>query len=309
MLLDLLERVLGNSYTTAHENHAFSCPNNCHPTKNKLEVNLKTFQYQCWVCGSKKLGLKGKSIQSLFKTLRLNSRYFEELKNIIPSHYNNDSSDNHTPPVDDISLPKETKYFENLSLFDIEGKHALSYVLSRGLSYKEIIKYKIGYCESGKYSGYLIIPIYDNTGDLIFFSARSFQGHPNGYKNPKVSRNLIANELDINWWLPIVLCEGIFDYFSIKRNCIPLLGKDFQPVIYETIIQKSQNKHFYIVLDPDAKNEALRFSQNLLNDGFIPHLVELDNLDPNEIGFNNINKIIYNSPPLDLEKIMRYKIK
>ena len=41
------------------------------------------------------------------------------------------------------------------------------------------------------------------------------------YKNPDVSRDIIPFELFINWDLPIILCEGLFDAIAIKsRNLI-----------------------------------------------------------------------------------------
>ena len=40
-LIYLLESILGKSKSTSKGNRAFHCPNNCHPTKLKLEINLK----------------------------------------------------------------------------------------------------------------------------------------------------------------------------------------------------------------------------------------------------------------------------
>jgi hypothetical protein len=45
-----------------------------------------------------------------------------------------------------------------------------------------------------------------------------------------VSRDIIGFELFINWNVPIILCEGVFDAIAIKRNAIPLLGKTIQKV-------------------------------------------------------------------------------
>ncbi len=38
----------------------------------------------------------------------------------------------------------------------------------------------------------------------------------------------IPFEIFINWNSPIIRCEGMFDAISIKRNAIPLLGKNIQ---------------------------------------------------------------------------------
>jgi hypothetical protein len=39
-------------------------------------------------------------------------------------------------------------------------------------------------------------------------------------------KNIIGFENMINWNVPIVLCEGAFDAIAIKRNAIPLFGKN-----------------------------------------------------------------------------------
>ncbi len=70
----------------------------------------------------------------------------------------------------------------------------------------------------------------DQDGNLNYFTARSFEEKPYvKYRNPSVSRDIIPNEHLINWNLPIVLCEGLFDAIAIKRNAIPLLGKNIEP--------------------------------------------------------------------------------
>ena len=58
---------------------------------------------------------------------------------------------------------------------------------------------------------------------------RSFEKDPFvKYRNPETSRDIVPFELFINWELPLVLCEGPFDAIAIKRNAIPLLGKNIQ---------------------------------------------------------------------------------
>ena len=59
LLLTKLEKILGKSIPTSRGNHSFKCPC-CKHRKNKLEVNLTTQQYHCWVCD-----VKGKKIAVL----------------------------------------------------------------------------------------------------------------------------------------------------------------------------------------------------------------------------------------------------
>ena len=51
-LLNLLERILGKGDKKSKGNYAFYCPN-CSHHKKKLEVNLESQQFECWVCGKR----------------------------------------------------------------------------------------------------------------------------------------------------------------------------------------------------------------------------------------------------------------
>ncbi|MEW3852040.1 hypothetical protein QOZ73_32900, partial [Pseudomonas aeruginosa] len=87
------------------------------------------------------------------------------------------------------------------------------------------LRYNIGYCCDGSFKNRIIIPSYDKNGDLNFFSARDFL-NTSSYKYlfPKWSKDIVGNELFINWSEPITLVEGSFDALSIRNNVIPLFG-------------------------------------------------------------------------------------
>ena len=57
-LIILLEKVLNKSYQMKNGEHAFYCPF-CHHHKKKLQINLKTQKWHCWVCnkGGHKIGI------------------------------------------------------------------------------------------------------------------------------------------------------------------------------------------------------------------------------------------------------------
>ena len=89
----------------------------------------------------------------------------------------------------------------------------------------------------------IILPSYNAEGKLNYFTARNFNKHSTmKYKNPDVSRDIIGLELFINWNVPIILCEGIFDAIAIKRNVIPLLGKTIQKSLMKKITNSSVKK-------------------------------------------------------------------
>jgi len=299
LLVNLVNSVLGTGKRTARGNQAYHCPF-CHHSKPKLEVNFTENKqgnnpWNCWVCGK-----KGKKISTLFKQIEVSPEIFAQLKPLVKSGSDVEEVISSTL----VELPKEYKTFTD----DITSRHALAYLKKRNLSKSDLLKYNIGYCEYGLYKNMVIIPSYDSTGRLNYFTARSFEKDPYiKYLNPEVSRDIIPFELFINWDLPIILCEGPFDAIAIKRNAIPLFGKNLQPSLMKKIVTSKVQK-IYIALDNDAIKKALEFCELLLNEGKEVYLVELKGKDPSEMGFEHFTKLIQTTSPLTNYKLMEKKL-
>ena len=304
-LLELLESVLGKSKKTSGENYAFYSPFVDH-YKPKLEINIQINSkgdnpWHCWISDE-----KGKTIKSLFKKLHVSKSTWDEY-NAIFSKVNRYSSEyDNTKVVEQVELPKEFKpLYEHSN--SIKRKHALNYLLSRGLRVEDVVKYNIVYCEDGEYQDKIIIPSYDERGKLNFFVGRSFYETNFKHKNPRVSKDIIGFDLLVNWDTPIVLCEGAFDAIAIRRNAIPLFGKTIQSELEKKIIG-NQVKKLYICLDSDALKNALGLAEKFMSYGIQTHLVEVGDSDASEMGYEKINKKIYDTPPLDLRKLMEYRL-
>ena len=302
LLVNLVNSVLGAGKRTARGNQAYICPF-CHHHKPKLEVNFTENKegnnpWNCWTCGK-----KGKTVRSLFKQIQVDTSYFQELSKLVKNVSSDDIGEvKHTL----LELPKEFKTFLNNQ--DITARHALSYLKKRSISKTDILKYNIGYCASGQYANMIVIPSYDCNGKLNYFTARSFEKDPYvKYRNPEVSRDIIAFELFVNWDLPIILCEGPFDAIAIKRNAIPLFGKNLQPSLMKKLVESKVQK-IYIALDNDAMKQALGFCEQLLDIGKEVYLVELQGKDPSEMGFEHFTKLIQTTTPLTQYKLMEKKL-
>jgi len=300
LLVNLVNQTLGIGKRTARGNQSYHCPKCNHP-KPKLEINFdeSSPHYQhfaCWVCG-----FKGKNLYNLFKDLTVSEDVLTQLKPLLKKSPYNVEINQITQKVE---LPKEYKKFND----EIISKHALNYLKKRNITQQDILKYDIGYCEYGLYSKMIIIPSYDSNGKLNYFTARSFDKDPYiKYRNPDVSRDIIPFEMLINWNLPIILCEGPFDAIAIKRNAIPLFGKNIQPELMKKIITSKVQK-IYIALDNDAMKKALEFCEMLLNEGKEVYLVELKGKDPSEMGFEHFTKLIQKTQPLTPYKLMEKKL-
>lgn len=301
LVLGLLETVLGKGKkdrTTA--NYTFHCPV-CKHHKPKLVVNVSTGQYNCWTCHPP---TKGKTPVSLFKKLEVPPEKLLEMK----SYFKNDRTKVEDVKSNKVWLPEE---FLSLASPDnsLEARHAMAYLKQRGITDKDIVKYNIGYCKKGRYRNRVIVPSYDKNGNVNYFIARSFEKEPTRkYDAPSVQKTeIIGLEYFVNWSVPVILCEGIFDAIAIKRNAIPLFGKSIPKSLMLKLVE-SEVKTVYLALDKDALKEALTYSEQLLNQGKEVYLIELEGKDPSDLGFEKMTKLLHKAKPLSFGELMLRRI-
>ena len=304
-LLQLLESILGKGKSTSGNNIAFFSPFASH-YKPKLEIDINTTSsgenpWHCWISDK-----KGRSISSLFKQLNLGKDKFDQLNRIIESNKYRNQSSTETKTVT-LTLPEEYRPLW-ISKKTPDYRNAIHYLKNRGITIFDILKYRIGYAESGMYSGKIIIPSYDEAAQLNYYVTRAFyKSDSQKHKNPNVSKDIIGFDMMINWSQPIILCEGSFDAIAVKRNAIPLFGKIIQPALQKKLIEK-RVKDIYICLDADAIKKALDIAERFMGEGLNVYFIELENADASELGFKQINKIIEETPLLTFERVMELRM-
>jgi len=304
-LISLLDSILGPGKSTARGNRAYNCPF-CNHSKKKFEVQIVSTvnsenHYHCWSCNE-----SGKTLSTMFRKLNLPRNYFIELGSITKTNLYSGVSK--TTVKQSISLPIEFKPLWQLSN-SVEYSHALKYVMKRGLTKSEIIKYGIGYCETGQYSKTVIIPSYDATGKLNYFTARSYYDRDDGsrYINPTISRDIVGFELLVNWNVPIVLVEGAFDAMAVRRNAIPLFGKTISNTLARRIIE-NKVREIYICLDRDALRQAVKQAEQFMRMGITVYFCDLHDKDPSTIGFTEMYKLLDSVTPMDMRSLVEYKL-
>ena len=276
----------------------------CGHHKRKLEVLLEPpFIYHCWVCNS------SGNLYELFKWFNVPRSYRHKLYQLTKGIQTTRWKSSKTLSTD-IALPNE--FFPLSKVRNTpEYKNALIYLKNRGLLNEDIIRYNIGYCESGnEYAYHIIIPSYNATGNLNFFIGRKYYNIPGTilFKKPEFSMNIIGFEIFVNWNDPIILVESPFNAITIRRNAIPLFGKYPSKKLYEALIVNKVKK-VYVCLDSDAKKDAINICQKLLKLGITPYLVNIvDGKDPNEIGFEKSWECIKNSKEIGFEEILDYEL-
>ena len=249
----ILFDVLGNFRKNSSE-VLFFCPV-CDHHKPKLSVNLDKNAFKCWVCD-----YRGRNIRRLVRRFGTYTQLkkWDEITNRIDYD-----------KFEDLFKEKEEKA-EQQKLNIPDGFYSLSaknksprayrpykYLRDRGLSDMDILRWKIGYCAEGEYRNRVVIPSFDDDGDVNYFVARSFSGDSYKYKNPRASKDIVFNELFVDWDSDLILVEGVFDAI-VAGNSVPVLGSTIRAA--SKLIKKIvyHDTPVYLAFDEDAKKKENR---------------------------------------------------
>ena len=208
-IVTLLESVLGKGRIKANNNVAFHCPF-CHHHKPKLEINTQSQHWHCWVCNA-----AGRKLPILFRRLNVDRKKVSKLIVLLEDvEYRPKKTTTDTPVL---HLPEGFKPLWEFDRASPEYRNAVFYLRKRGINIQDILKYRIGYCDTGPYNGKIVIPSFDANGSLNYFVSRAYYEDDTWkHKNPDVSKDIIGFELHVNWDMPIILVEGAFDAITIK---------------------------------------------------------------------------------------------
>jgi len=252
--LKIVKNVLGRSYKSGAE-YLFYCPY-CNHNKMKMSVNVSNNVWKCWICDR-----SGRNIGTLirkFGTIDDKLAWSKFENRVETTEFDTLFAEKEEEIAPKVDLPKE---FQSLTGTN-RSSGALSaklYLRNRGIGKPDILKWKIGYASSGEYEGRIMVPSFAPDGSLSYFVARSYGTAWPRYKNPHTSRNIVFNDLYLEWDKDIILVEGVFD--AIKAgNAIPLLGSTLRKK--SKLFQKiaATKKEIYLALDPDAKKKTDRIT-------------------------------------------------
>jgi hypothetical protein len=263
----IIEKIFGGD--VKHLHHSEQIQANCPKCQQRegllypdgrynLEINTRIRKFHCWKCEAPPF--KG-NLGRLIKILGGQSDY-ERYKELAGTFFDYNSKGDEKE-FEIIKLPKEFISFKNLDVDNPEHMEAYYYlVLERKIPKELIEKYTMGFCTEGYYRNRVILPSYDDEGELNYFISRTYKNAKPPYLNPKANRDsIIFNEYLINWDSTVILLEGGFDFFAIPINTIPLLGKELTSGLFFKL--KKHKPHIVIVLDPDAFNDSIRIYDQL----------------------------------------------
>jgi len=275
IVLGVLKRIFGNPKTSFSNQiqFEFNCPSSiCKNDKNKFNLNFNSDKiiFHCFKCGYHgvihSLIAKYGTKEDVQRVNLIYPRSAHQIYNRPIIQYS-ESNAVCELPTDYRSLTKkyDSKYYYR----------AMKYLEKRKVTPDIIKKYELGYTEDGNRKFRIIVPSRNNKGKINYYDARSFfTTSKTPYLKPDFPNKLdiIFNENNINFDLPVYVVEGVFDMFPLN-NCIPLLGKDLSPYLLMKFL-KHKTK-IILCLDEDAIKDTIRIYNELTSYGLDAYIVEV----------------------------------
>ena len=308
--LTILKNIFGRGYKTGSE-YLFECPA-CDHTKKKLSINIEKDKFKCWICD-----YRGNSIRravrkyGTWKQLKewdVFSKHVHDLLSFQEIMSSKLSGKQEEPEQEQfVSLPREFKTLTSNNL-PITASPALRFLSNRGITKTDILRWKIGYCGTGEYEGRVVIPSFAQNGSVNYFVGRSYSGDWRKYLSPPVSKNIVFNELYIDWDSDLTIVEGVFDAI-VAGNAIPILGSTIseKSKVFKEIVKN--DTPIYLALDADAEKKSLFLIKQLLEYSVELYKIEINPFsDVGEMSKGEFNIRKEKAKPIDAEAYLNHSI-
>jgi len=230
--------------------------------KFNLEINTAKRVFRCWKCDEPKFtGSLGRLVR-LFGT-SIDYDLYKSYAAIYPDYgeYDDDEEREYVA----VKLPEEMVLFSEMDVTNSEHFEAYNYLINdRKISRDILLRYRLGFCTTGRYAKRIIVPSYDINGEINYFVGRTYDPteKKRKYDNPKSDKDLIIfNEGFINWDSTVYLVEGAFEMLTFPVNIIPMLGKTLSTTLFLKL--KEFKPDVVILLDPDAYKDSIELYYQL----------------------------------------------
>ena len=286
--------------------------------KFNLEINTAKRMFRCWKCDEPKFS---GSLGRLVRTFGSHVDYemYKSYAGITRDYVFNDDEEKEFIQV---RLPEEMISFAQMDASNPEHFEAYNYLVNeRKLSRDIILRYRLGFCTTGKYAKRIIIPSFDKDGDVNYFVGRYYGTNEKirkklPYLNPDTDKDaIIFNEGLVNWDSTVYLVEGAFEMLSFPVNIIPMLGKTLSTTLFLKL--KELLPEVVVLLDPDAYKNSVELFYTLqtiyvgceerVRIVKLPSKEDLDELRKNQ-GISEVIKSLYTARGLIVDDYFIQKL-
>lgn len=281
-----VQRVFGrvNIY---RDNIEVWCPFCAPKDKNhrKLTIKLDGWLNHCWVCDH-----KAGSLIPLIKQFGSRSDLNEYIEKFAPELIRRARIEVEADKAQEVELPRDFRLLTQAKSFrDPDVRAILKYLVTdRGFTQRDLWLHKLGYSNESRWRRRVIVPSFDASGRVNCFTARAVDKckYSERYDGPPVDRRQIVwNEINVDWLKPVVICEGPFDAVKCGDNAIPLCGSTLnsRSLLFNMLTLHASK--VFLALDPDAKfKKTLKMAKLLSQYCVETHIVDVQPFkDPGEM--------------------------
>ena len=277
--ISFLESFLDTSLSNDGVNINIWCPFCKHENKNKkkLSIHLKNNIFHCWLCEK-----KGSNISFLIS--KFSPKKAEESKKYFSSNNNSKSKDlfdviknlhSFSNEIDEneckeelINFPDDFRLLaNNFNSFSPDIRDIFKYALKRGFNKHKLWLLRVGFSLQSEFRRSLILPSLDENGLINFYTSRRIDvdtGSSFKYNNAKIQKkNVIFNEINIDWNRPLTIVEGPLDLIKTNDNATCLLGSSLTEdmKLFSKIIKN--NTDINLALDSDVYYKTMQIADLL----------------------------------------------
>ena len=121
----------------------------------------------------------------------------------------------------------------------------------------------------------MVIPSFGTTGNANYFVGRAYNGNWIKYLSPPVPKDIIFNELYLDWDDDLTIVEGVFDAI-VAGNAIPILGSSIsdRSRVFRKIVE--YDTPVFLALDADAEKKTLFLTKQLLEYGVQLYKIDIE---------------------------------
>lgn len=250
--------------------------------KLKLAIDVDTHdRFHCWTCG-----FKGWTIVRLLRKYK-SSFYAEYLKRFATEEDILKDEDIEGESVKKVVLPDDFQLLATADYGNFVVRESINYLKERGVRYQDLWYYKFGISKEWPWKNRVVMPSFDENGKLNYLCGRDITGKQKfKYCDSDVpKKNIVFNDLNIDWTKEVTITEGIFDLIKCNRNSVPVLGSDlsFRSMLFLKIAQN--NTPVLLAFDKDMRDSKLpKVVKMLMGAGIKVRVLNYSLLDGHDVG-------------------------